>query len=90
MRSLDIKSLLIGILATALVAVMLGAGQQPGSGPRYQISAAANEKTAFVLDNESQKVFVIYKKADSAKWSTFDEFILNDTLLTDQFPQVKH
>jgi hypothetical protein len=75
---IDFKSLLIGVLATALLASMMGAGDVPHQ--RYQIAAAPGQ-ALYVLDHSTNKVFVIMPE-DSA-WRRYKSFSIDDAISKD-------
>lgn len=85
MRIIDFKSCLIGILATSLVAVLLGAGsgQQPAPPPvaaqRYQISVA--DGSLYVYDNTTGLMNILKQSHYTPfPWVDRDQFSLNDAL----------
>ena len=58
MKSIDIKSLLIGILGTALVMVLMGQSSMSGHG-RYSLSCLGNKSgngSCFILDTIKQEI----------------------------------
>ena len=82
MRSLDLTSLLIGVLATALVAVVLGAGQQQPAPAAHRYQFAGVGKTLLVFDNNTGIMSVVdarFEKNDFG-WFAEDQFRLEDTL----------
>lgn len=76
MKSVDIKSLAIGILGTALVAVLFGAGPQQQAAPaRYQVSYM-NAQHILVLDNQTNRATVLFKKPieNVVEWPWTNEY----------------
>jgi hypothetical protein len=82
MKSIDIKSCIIGVLATLLVVVSFGAVGQP-SGPRYQIDFSS--EGFLVLDHQTQIVTRLAKPIGDKPsfqrpWVTDTRFSLTDAL----------
>ena len=84
MKTIDAKSCLIGVLATALVAVIIGARFQLTAAPaaqRYQF--ATTGKSMLVYDTQSGVMSVVsprFEKNGDFAWFTEDQFKLDDAL----------
>lgn len=88
MKSIDVKSLLIGVLSTCLVFACVGLQRQAepaaGGSPRYQVTTIGD--SLFVLDHQTNHVSLIYRRRVNGKnapdwpWVCESKFSLAEAL----------